>query len=229
MGKLSSSHFTEAETCTPGAGCARGAHEGGAWPGGGCPEPPRVGPPVLPPAASSPYLTPPRTSHSQPHTHTLRSRPRAAPAGARVTHPCCLTRSKRPLGASCWASQDHEHYTAQREAPRSSRQRGPQGSLLLPGLRLGPPRARGWIAAETPVVPRSLLRPDIWLLFHARVVSLHNEQMRRKGHPRLGLKISQSAVHTGPGPPDQAQRQGHSPLTPHSRLISAQPGRCPTS
>lgn len=37
MGKLSSSHFTEAETCTPGAGQPEVLSEGGAWPGGRLP------------------------------------------------------------------------------------------------------------------------------------------------------------------------------------------------
>lgn len=66
-----------------------------------------------------------------------------------------------------------------------------------------PPRSR---------VSDSRLRPDIWFLFHARVVTLHNEQMRHGVTLDLGsglLELSRSPVYTGPGPPDQAQSQGH--------------------
>ena len=84
-----------------------------------------------------------------------------------------------------------------------------------------PPRSR---------VSDSRLRPDIWFLFHAHVVTLRNEQMRRGVTLDSGsglLELSRSPVYTGPGPPEQAQSQGHSPLTPHTWLILHSPADAP--
>ena len=157
VGKLSSFiTFHRVRDLHPGCGPGRGAQQGLQASGRGLARReaalsrPEWAPPVLPPAASSPYLTPPGAPATpQPQAHTLQSRPRRSPGtqgwwgSTEPSHPSLASSSKRALGNESRASQDHERDTARRK-PRAVPDRKRPARLLPTSHQasvsgLGPP------------------------------------------------------------------------------------------